>query len=147
MIKNYDTCNFKIALPEIALSGGSCKVKITSIGKKGLEECQLAILSCMLISLKKQEYPVELEPNMLRLNSNGRIISEGSFKNPGAGFGLAGAALKLEVLDIVKKEKYSILFYRGGDRKWSLEGIEVETQVDVDRRSLREKRRKSISLL
>lgn len=147
MIKNYDACRFKMALPEVTLSGEVCKVKVTSIGKKGQEECQLAILSCKLTSLKRQEYSVELEPNLLRLNSNGRITSEGSFTKPGAGFGLAGSSLEVSILDLLKKEKYTIVFRRGGDRKWNLEGIEAEAQVQIDRRSLREKRRKSISFL
>ena len=147
MIKSYDSLNFKLALPDVALTGESCKVKVTSIGKMGQEECQIAIVSCKLISLKKQEYEVELQPDMIRLNSNGRAISEGSFVNPGAGFGLAGATLLVCVLDLQKKEKYSIAFKRGGDRKWSLEGMEVEKQVEVDRRALREKRRRTVGLL
>lgn len=147
MIKSYDSLSFKMALPDVSLAGGSCKVKVTSIGKLGQEECQLAILSCKLISLKKQEYEVELQPDMIRLNSNARAISEGAFENPGAGFGLAGARLLVCVLDLLKKESYSITFKRGGDRKWSLEGLEIEKQVEVDRRTLREKRRRTVGLL
>lgn len=73
MIKNYDTCNFKMAIPEVTLGGGCCKVKLTTIGKMGQEECQLAILSCKLVTLKQQSYEIELQPDMLRLNSIGRI--------------------------------------------------------------------------
>lgn len=147
LIKNYETCNFKMAIPEVTLTGDCCRVKITTIGKMGQEECQLSIISCKLISLKSQEYEVELRPDMIRLNSNGRCTSEGSFTNPGAGFGLAGACLQVYVLDILKKEKYTISFKRGGDRKWSLQGIDVEEQVEVDRHALREKRRKKVGLL
>lgn len=147
MIKSYDNLNFKLALPDVSLTGESCKVKITAIGKMGLEECQLAFLSCRLISLKRQEYEVELKPDMIRLNSNGRSISQGCLTDLGAGFGLAGAGLAVCVLDLLKKEKYTITFKRGGDRKWSLEGIEVQDQVEVDRRALREKRRRSVGLL
>ena len=74
MIKSYDTFNFKMAIPDVTLTGGICKVKVTSIGKMGQEECQLAVLSCKLVSLKQQEYKVELQPDMIRLNSNGRCI-------------------------------------------------------------------------
>lgn len=147
MIKNYDACNFKMAIPEVTLGGGSCKVKLTTIGKMGQEECQLAILSCKLVTLKQQSYEIELQPDMLRLNSIGRTVSEGQLENPGAGFGLAGAKLEVAVLDLLKKAKYTIYFKRGGDRKWSLEGIAVEEQVEVDRRALREKRRRINKLL
>lgn len=147
MIKSYDTLNFKMAIPDVTLTGSICKVKITSIGKMGREECQLAVLSCKLISLKQQEYEVDLQPHMIRLNSNGRCISEGQFEKPEPGFGLAGAKLELGMLDLLKKEKYIISFKRGGDRKWSLEGIKVEEQVEIDRRALREKRRKVAKLL
>lgn len=147
MLKNYDTCNFKMAIPVVTFAGGICKVNITCIGKMGQEECQLALLSCKLISLKQQEYKIELQPDMIRLNSNGRIISEGQFEKTEAGFGLAGAKLEVEVLDLLKKEKYTIFFKRGGDRKWLLEGIEVEENVEIDRRALREKRRKVNKLL
>ena len=147
MVKNYDRCNFKLALPVVTLTGDVCKVKLTSIGRMGQEECQLGILSCKLISLKRQEYPVELQPDMMRINSNGRVISEGSFTSPGTGFGLAGARLEVCLLDLVKKEKYTVWFKRGGDRTWTFEGMDIEEQVEVDRRALREKRRKSVGLL
>lgn len=147
MLKSYDSCNFKMAIPDVTFASGICKVKITCIGKMGQEECQLALLSCKLISLKQQEYDIELQPDMIRLNSNGRVISEGTFENAVAGFGLAGAKLEVVVLDLLKKEKYIIFFKRGGDRKWSLEGIEVEENVEINRRALREKRRKSNKLL
>lgn len=146
-IKSYDQCNFKLAIPEVTLTSEGCRVKLTSIGKTGQEECQLAIVSCKLISLKRQEYVVELSPDMLRLNSNARAISEGMITNTGTGFGLAGAKMEVTILDILKKEKYTIYYKRGGDRKWSLEGLEAEEQVEIDRRALREKRRKSVGLL
>lgn len=147
MLKNYDTCNFKMAIPDVTFAGGICKAKITCIGKMGQEECQLALLSCKLITLKQQEYEIELQPDMLRLTSNGRIISEGQFEKAEPGFGLAGAKLEVCVLDLLKKEKYTIYFKRGGDRKWSLEGFEVEEHVEIDRRALREKRKKMNKLL
>ena len=147
MLKSYDSCNFKMAIPEVTFAGGICKARITCIGKMGQEECQLALLSWKLISLKQQEYDIDLQPDMIRLNSNARVISEGTFENAAAGFGLAGAKLEVGVLDLLKKEKYTITFKRGGDRKWSLEGIEVEEHVEIDRRAMREKRRKSNKLL
>ncbi len=147
MLKSYDTCSFKMAIPEVVMVGDKCKVKVTVIGKIGQEECQLALLFCRLTSLKRMTYEIELHPDMIRLTSNGRSISEGQLNKPEQGFGLAGASLEVCVLDILKKEKYMVHFKRGSDRKWMLEGLDVEKNVEMDRRILRERRRKVCKIL
>lgn len=147
MLKSYNECNFKLAIPEVTLVGDACKVRLSVIGKLGQEECQIAVLSCRLTSLKRQTYEVELQPDLIRLISNGRIICEGQFDKPEPSFGLAGARLEVCLADLLKKEKYTVYFKRGADRKWVLEGLLKEENAEIDRRALREKRRKMHRLL
>lgn len=142
MIANYDSCEYKLALPEVNLLADTCEIKLTFIGKTAEVQTQLAILSCELTSLKKEVYEVELAPDMIRIDSNVRISVTGSFTRPASGFGIAGARLKVCVADLLKKQKAEIYFLRGGDRKWLLSGIEMMENAEIDRNVLREKRRK-----
>ena len=63
MIANYDSCEYKLALPEVNLLADTCEIKLTFIGKTAEVQTQLAILSCELTSLKKEVYEVVLDCN------------------------------------------------------------------------------------
>lgn len=142
MVANYDSCGYKLTLPEVTIQADHCDVKLTFIGKDKEAETQLAILSCELISLKKETFSLELQPDMMRLGFNIRTSTAGSFAKPASGFGLVGASIKLCVIDMQKKQKAEIYFKRGADRKWALEGLELEENAEFDRSVMREKRRK-----
>lgn len=142
MVTNYDSCAYKLALPEVNLLEDACQVKITLIGKSADAQIQLAIMSCELTSLKQEVYDVELTPDMLRMDSNARISAVGSFPKPASGFGLVGAKIKICIVDLLNKQKADIFFSRGSDRKWVLSAIELTEHVEIDRSILRERRRK-----
>lgn len=142
MAANYDLCAYKLALPEVVLDNDKCKVKLTFIGKDQQAETQLMILSCHLISLKNEDFSIELQPDMMRAGYNIRVSAQGSFEKPMRGFGLAGASLNMTVVDLQKKQQAQICFKRGADRKWVLEDLQLAEQVEIDRNMIRERRRK-----
>ena len=141
MYTNYDLLAFKMYLPEVILLQDCCEVKLSFIGKAPEEQIQLAIVSCHMTSLKGQEFEIVLQPDLIRVDSRARVSSQGSFKKT-AGFGLVNARIKVVVADLRKKEQTDIYFKRGTDRKWTLEGIDLIENAEIDRNILREKRRK-----
>lgn len=142
MAVNYDLCAYKLSLPEVAVNGSRCSVKLTFIGKDTEAETQLMILSCQLVSLKKEVFSVELQPDMMRVGYNIRVSAQGDFEKPASGFGLVGAELHLTVVDLQKKQQADISFKRGADRKWTLEDMKLTEPVEIDRSLIRERRRK-----
>ena len=141
MTANYDSCKYKLTLPEVRLLEDTCEVKVSVIGKGEEEQLQLAFLECEFISLKQEVFKVDLSPDLIRLESTARISAVGSFQKPTAGFGLAGAKLKICIADLLHKQKAEICFSRGADRKWVLSGMELTENAEIDRQALREKRR------
>ena len=142
MVANYDSCAYKLALPEVTLQADCCDVKLTFIGKNQAAQTHIAVLSCELISLKKETFSIELRPDILRLDYNIRNSATGSFEKPATGFGLVGASIHLCVVDLENKQKAEIYFKRGADRKWALEGLELEENTELDCSLIREKRKK-----
>ena len=141
MYSNYDLLAFKMFLPEVSMLDNSCEVRLSFIGKKPEEQAQLAILSCQLTSFKGQVFDMTLQPDLIRVDSNARISAAGRFEIV-PGFGLVNAKIKVIVADLLGKQQADIYFKRGSDRKWSLEGIDLMENVEIDRNVLREKRRK-----
>ena len=141
MYTNYDLLAFKMLLPEVNLLADRCEVKMTFVGKDPEIQTQLAITSCVFTSLKNQEFEVVLQPDLIRIDSNVRTSVQGMFERP-SGLGLVNARIKIVVTDLLGKVQANIYFKRGSNRKWSLEGIELAENVEIDRNILREKRRK-----
>jgi len=141
MYTNYELLDFKMSLPEVTLSQDQCEVKVSFIGKDSQIQTQLAILSCELTTLKQQIFQVSLQPDLIRIDSNARVSSQGCFEKP-TGFGLVHGKIKIVVSDLLNKKQAEVYFKRGSDRKWTLEGIEIIENAEIDRNILREKRRK-----